>query len=70
MAAAAYGRASRIDAGLWLYWEQRIELLEATNVRHLAMRARLLALQQTDCVRSNLDFDWFHTMVKMVSFSF
>ncbi|GMS81365.1 hypothetical protein PENTCL1PPCAC_3540 [Pristionchus entomophagus] len=67
MAAAAYGRASRIDPGLWLYWEQRIELLEATNVRHLAMRARLLALQQTDCVRSNLDFDWFHTMVKMVA---
>lgn len=34
--------ASRIDPGLWLYWERRIELLEATNVRHLAMRARLL----------------------------
>ncbi|KAF8386920.1 tftc-3, partial [Pristionchus pacificus] len=67
MAAAAYGRASRIDPGLWLYWERRIELLEATNVRHLAMRARLLALQQTDYVRSSLDFDWFHTMVKMVA---
>ncbi|GMR59849.1 hypothetical protein PMAYCL1PPCAC_30044 [Pristionchus mayeri] len=66
-AAAAYGRASRIDPGLWLYWEKRIELLEATNLRHLAMRARLLALQQTDCVRSNLDFDWFHVMVKMVA---
>ncbi|GMT12340.1 hypothetical protein PFISCL1PPCAC_3637, partial [Pristionchus fissidentatus] len=67
MAAAAYGRASRIDPGLWLYWEKRIELLEDTNFRHLAMRARLSALQQTDCVRSDLDFDWFHNMVKTVA---
>ncbi|VDN17027.1 unnamed protein product [Gongylonema pulchrum] len=64
-AAACYGRAIRADPANHAYYEKRIEALEKTDLKALAMRTRFAAAQAVD--HTQVPFEWFKDIIFTVS---
>lgn len=66
-AAVCYDRALHINNENWTYYEKRIEMLDRLNLRPLAMRTRLQAAQTINHRLLNVDFSWFHELIRKVA---
>jgi hypothetical protein len=59
--------AIRRDPGNWVYYDKRIQILDATGDNELAMKTRLQAAQSINCQNSDVTFAWIEKTIKSVS---
>uniref|UniRef100_A0A1I7V005 TPR_REGION domain-containing protein n=1 Tax=Caenorhabditis tropicalis TaxID=1561998 RepID=A0A1I7V005_9PELO len=66
-AAVCYDRAIHLNNENWKFYEKRIEMLDRLNLRPLAMRTRLQAAQLINNEILQVDFQWFHELIRKVA---
>lgn len=66
-AAVCYDRAIHLNNENWKFYEKRIEMLDRLNLRPLAMRTRLQAAQLINNEILQVDFEWFHDLIRKVA---
>ncbi|KAL3118959.1 hypothetical protein niasHT_003742 [Heterodera trifolii] len=64
LAVACLAKAIRCDPENWLYYEKRIQILDASGETDLAMKTRLQAAQSINCQTSKINFAWIDKLIK------
>ena len=65
-AAACFEKASRFASWHWYYYQRRIAMLEKLDKIPLAMKTKLLAMENVDYEKSGLNFEWLDRLMREV----
>ncbi|CAB3397300.1 unnamed protein product [Caenorhabditis bovis] len=66
-AASCYDKAIRLNQENWEFYDKRIRALDKLDMRSMAMKVRLQAVQHINVEISKVSFEWFQEMIRIIA---